>query len=266
MSLRTFLLFVFLIASFKSYGQFWFGVKSGAQFTNQVYQEKAYKDSYDPKNIVNWHIGTVINYTNSEKYSIHMELLYERAKRRIDDVRNVSDSIILRSEFTYHFITAPVMFRVQFGKAPIRYYINAGPQFRLWAAGKARIEADELNENSAKGHVNLRVSFKDPSETPAGNKYYVPNSNRIQYAFLAGGGVVLDLFNKPQRLMIDGRYAFGHSIMAFNRGTEPSALQTYAENFEFRDNTVTISLAYLFGFDPVDLRKGASTVKAKKLK
>lgn len=266
MSLKKLLLFVFLIASFKSFGQFWFGVKSGAQFTNQVYQEKAYKDSFNPKNIVNWHIGAVVNYTTSGKYSIHMELLYERAKRRVDDIRNTPDSIIVRSEFNYHFLTVPVMFRVQFGRSPIRYYVNAGPQFRLWAAGNARIEADELNENSDEGHVNLKVSFKDPSELPAGNKYFVPNSNRIQYAFLVGGGVVLDLFNRSQRLMIDGRYAFGHSIMAFNRGTESSALETYSENFEFRDNTVTISLAYLFGFDPVDVRKGSSTVKAKKLK
>ena len=192
-----------------------------------------------------------------------MELLYEKAKRQ---VKSTPDTIMINSRFTYHFITAPVMFRIQFGRTPIRYYVNAGPQFRFWAAGKGIITADELFENFESGTVKYKISFKDPSEEQPENKYFVPNPNRIQYAFLLGGGVVLDLFNRSQRLMIDGRYAFGHSIMAFNRGTESSQLSSYGENFEFRDNTITLSLAYLFGFDPVDVRKGSSTIKAKKLK
>jgi len=228
----------------------------------QVYQEEGYTDTYDPKNIFNWHIGGVLNYTTSNKYSIHTELLYERMKRI---VTREGDTDTLKSTFIYHFINAPVMFRVQFGRSPVRFYINAGPQFRFWAAAKGTIQADELIENGV-DKLKVKVSFKNPGEEPADGKYFVPNPNRIQYAFLVGGGVVLDLFNKSQRLMIDGRYAFGHSIMAFNRGTEPSQLTTYFENFEFRDNTITLSLAYLFGFNPVDVRKGSSTIKQKKMK
>ena len=267
MLLRKSLVLILLFLSFQSFGQFWFGVKSGVNLINQVYQEKGYTDRYDPKdNLINWNIGGVLNYTTSEKYSIHTELLYERVDRRIDDVRNSPDSIIARSDLKYHFLSAPIMFRIQFGRTPIRYYVNAGPQIRMWLSGKGTITADELFENGDTNKRNFSISFKDPADEPADNTYFVPNPNRIQYAFVIGGGVVLDLFNKSQRLMIDGRFIWGHSIMGFNRGTESSQLSVYGENFEFSDNTISISLAYLFGFDPMDVRKGSSTIKAKKLK
>ena len=258
------LIFALTLYVLPSYGQFWFGVKSGIQLINQVYQEEGYTDIYNLKdNIINWHVGGVFNYTTSDKYSIHTELLYERVRR---ETTSSPDTIFVDSELTYHFITAPVMFRVQFGRTPIRYYINAGPQIRYWVTGKGRMMADELFENSESGTRNYRIRFKDSSDNPDLSDYFVPNPNRVQYAFAVGGGVVLDLFNRSQRLMIDGRYSFGHSNMGFNRGTEPSQLSTYGENFEFRDNTITISLAYLFGFNPMDVRQGASTIKKSKLK
>ncbi|MEQ9426042.1 MAG: porin family protein [Cyclobacteriaceae bacterium] len=259
----TLLLLFAVVISVPSYGQFWFGPKGGIQLIDQVYQDKSYKDHFKAKPVISWHAGAVVNYTISEHYSIHMELLYERVGRK---VTNRPDTSFVDSRFTYNFLSIPVMFRYQFGREPVRFYVNGGPQFKFWLSGKGTIFSDELLEfDLEKQDYNVR--FERPTgEAPAGNRlnYFVPFSNRLQYAFVVGGGISLDLFNLPQRLMIDARFAWGHSIMAFNRETDNIGLLEYAENWEFTDNTITIGMAYLFGYNPHDALKGASTIPKKK--
>jgi len=65
--------------------------------------------------------------------------------------------------------------------------------------------------------------------------------------------------NQTQRIMLDLRYSFGHSNMAFNRGSDLGQLFAYDENLEYTHQMMMVSVAYLFGYDIQAKKKGKST-------
>ena len=163
------------------------------------------------------------------------------------------------------------------GRSPVRWYFNGGPKVSLWLSGKGRLEYadDEIGNDQGMVVQNYRVVFnRRKAIENQGEKYFVYEGNRLQYALTAGGGFYLDLANGA-RLMVDARYNWGHSNMGFNEdfndanGTltiNPPIIPEngYQENYEYTHNTFSISLAYMFEYNTQLKRKGGSTSSESK--
>ncbi len=242
--------------------QFWLGPKVGFQRTGFKYQNDEHlflvnstseipqNEIYDKvKHDYNFHVGGAMTYTASFKYAVHLELMYERVQKSIERA-----SFDLDNKFTYNYLSLPLLLRVQYGKEPRHYYINAGPKISWWMSGKAFINESVLgNGDDEVIEYEIAYNFK---ANPEENVLVVDNPNRIQYALNIGGGALFDIATGA-RIQVDLRYSWGHSNLGFNRGSE---LEQYYENVEVSNQMISASVAYLIPYNPIDALKGKSTM------
>lgn len=272
--MRIFPLFAFLGLVLTVDAQYWIGPKVGYHYTVHDYQDEEYEDMYSISKDRNYEVGMVLTYTASDRYSVHTELYYERVGNR---VQNKGENFYVDSKSTNAYLSTPLLLRVSMGHSPVHWYVNGGPKISLWLGGKGELangdfdefEEDKLNKD---GYYEYKVAFdRSKAEGLDNGVYYVNEANRFQYSLTVGGGFYLDLANGA-RLMFDARYNWGHSNMGFNvdpqqpgRGTILVGNSTniptsgYQENYEFSNNTMSFSVAYMFEYNTQLKRKGSST-------
>jgi len=272
--MRILHLFAFLALVLTVDAQYWIGPKVGYHYTLHDYQDEEYEDMYRISKDHNYEVGMVLTYTASDRYAVHTELYYERVGNR---VQNKGENFYVDSKSTNAYLSTPLLLRVSMGRSPVHWYVNGGPKISLWLGGKGELansdfDEFELNKLNKDGYFEYKMAFdRSKAEGLDNGVYYVNEANRFQYSLTIGGGFYLDLANGA-RLMFDARYNWGHSNMGFNvdpqepgRGTILVGNSTniptsgYQENYEFSNNTMSFSIAYMFEYNTELKRKGSST-------
>jgi len=270
--MRFVLLAFFTVFFLSSEAQYWIGPKVGYHYTIHDYQDPNYEEDYKISKDHNFEAGIVVTYTASEKYAVHGELYFEKIGNR---VRNkTEDNFFVDSRSSFNYLSFPILLRVSMGHQPVHWYLNAGPKVSYWMGGSGIFEYgnDESININGIDKVDYKVSFQRADAQGIDNGvYFVSEANRIQYSLTAGGGFYLDLANGA-RLMVDFRYNWGHSNMAFNfdaTNDDDRFVRTgigsdvpegaYQENYEYTNNTMSFSLAYMFEYNTDFKRKGSST-------
>ncbi|WP_462249985.1 outer membrane beta-barrel protein [Ekhidna sp.] len=261
------LLSVLLVVIFStiSYGQYWFGPKVGFNYIQHNYQDVSYRDTFNIKNDLNFHVGGAFSYSATDKYSVYIELLYERIGKSVRDI--ASDGANVRTSMTNHFISMPAMLRITLGKVPFHYYVNGGPRVSYWLAGKGTQFLEEFVEQLPDPEMvedafrEYKVVFKR-SKVDGDDTALIQNPNRVQFGLTVGGGIYFDL-QGGGRLLIDARYTWVHSNMGENSSSDNINFNftTYSENFEYSHNITSIGVAYMFGYNSELKRKGKSSNK-----
>ncbi len=252
------LLLIFL--SGNAYSQYWFGPKAGLNYTDHFYQESRYeRDSFNIAKDINFQFGVALNYTATDLYSVYTEIVYERIGKHVKDL---SGGDIVSAKMTNNFISIPVMLRVSLGRVPFHYYINGGPKLSYWLSGNGVVLLDEFKEfrrDPTTGEAlpfKYKVSFRSAGGLQEG-KAHIERAERLKFGIVVGGGGFFDLENGA-RLMVDLRYNWGHSNLAFNYARDLS-FDSYRENLEYTHNIASISVGYLFAYNSSFKRKGKST-------
>ena len=125
MKIQHFLfIFLFCFISNIAQAQYWMGLKAGPSLITHDYRYETYKDSFDIGNAYNFHLGAIMTYVASKRFSVTTELNYERRSRKLSNIPNVVDSA--SSIFNTHYITSPILLQVNFPGSPQSFYINAG--------------------------------------------------------------------------------------------------------------------------------------------
>lgn len=249
----------FFFFSGVSNAQYWFGPKVGGNFSNFIYQNSEYSsDSFNIDASYNFEIGGVFIYQATDMFSVQGEVFYERLNRDLENKDGISPNVI--SNMTYHFVSVPMNFRVSFGNEPVHYYLGGGIKLKFLVGGNGYIESGEP-EFGEEGKDIKKLVFRQSKSNVLNGTYAIPDANFMQFGLSVGGGVYLDLRTNG-RLLIDAKYTFGHSNMGFNNNVDFfNDVSGYTEKFDFRTNTVSLSLAYLFQFDVKLQSKGMSTSK-----
>lgn len=256
--------------------QFWIGPKVGGTLSSQVYQDKSFKNFYDTKAELDWHLGASLDYESESRFTVHSEITYERISR---DLRTKPEDSanVYQSQSVFHFLSVPMTVRIVFAghRKAVKFYGQAGPRLRYWIAGNGKVTSNNYREAGFDGYY-YKVAFTTPDqrnenftwpENPNGprlarGKQYIVDANRLQYSLDWGAGMIVDLAN-GQRLNVDLRFSWGHSNMGFNRTGDDIGedLGLFDDDQEYRNNLLTLSVAYLFAFDPLMINKGKSTQK-----
>ena len=252
MNRHFFVLAVLLCLSTSTFAQYWFGPKVGFHRTDHIYQQESYRDTFDIAPNYNFQVGAVLTYDASDRFSVHTEINFERYGRKLESVDTIDFAF---SRMNYGFLTVPFLMRFNFGKAPYLFYINGGTKLSYWLYGNGRLENAFLEE-AENPVLDYTLAFSSNDDFTS---LYLERANRLQYSLLFGGGVYFDLMNQA-RIMLDIRYSFGHSNMGFN-GSVDWDFETYSENFEYRHNTLSISVGYMFEYNAQLRRQGRSTNK-----
>lgn len=264
MNLQFFRLVLFTclgLGMFSANAQFWFGPKAGVNRNNFIYQASTYLDSFNVSPTYSFEAGGVMIYQASDMFSVQTELYYEREKRNLTGNSEVGTSAV--SSVKNSFLSAPALFRVSLDKGPTHYYVSGGTKLQYWLGGTGSVVAGD-GEFVEPPSEWRKLVFKNSKSDVVDGVYAVPEGNRFQYALVLGGGVYFDLYFGG-RLLVDFKYTFGHSNMGFNNNDDFKFFN-YTENFEYRSNTLAVSLAYLFEYDMKEARKGMSTIKASNKK
>lgn len=253
-----------LFISFSGYAQFWFGPKIGGQVIFPKYTSSLRLDTFSVSSKVNWHAGIAMDYSTEGMFEVHTELVYVRLNNR---TRNKSlYPALLDSKTVNHFITAPIMARMMFlRRSRLKFFLETGPRLSWWLGGKGTLKGDFVTE-LGKESIDYTFIFSnqdvDLIEGELGD-FFVTKPNRLQYALDFGFGWLFDI-NPSQRVIADAKVSFGHSFMAFNDGNKfEGAGEEYMEDTEYTTNMIMLSIAYMFGYDPVLTTKGKSTSKVK---
>lgn len=256
---------LFCICFYASQAQYWFGPKFGIHRASFEYDNTLYKvDSFSVNESYGLQLGGVFVYEATSMYSVQTEITYKRINKKVEN-KLVSPII---SNSTYNYLSIPFLLRVSFGSEPIHYFVGGGPEVNIWLGGKGDIKLDEfaegpvgvLDENDGLYRQTYDVTYQQSKSED--NLWAIPNANRVQYTLTAVAGVYLDLVSNG-RLLIEGRYMWGHSNLGFNDNPN-FTWESYYENFEHRINMATISIAYLFHYDAKEARKGMSNLSESK--
>ena len=222
-----------------------------------------------------------MDYDSEGRFVVHSELTYERVGNRI---RSTPGNPTIDAKSVYHFLSVPMMARVVFAghRSSIKFYGSAGPRLKLWLGGNGLTIADEFIENGYDGR-EYKVRFKNVSERDdsnlqvgtepdsdgryiqTGGEFIVEKANRVQYSLDLGGGIFIDL-QTGHRINVDARYSFGHSNMGFNVDGDGLNLADFDEDLEHHHNMLTVSVAFLWSYDPMAMKKGKSTQGGRKAK
>ncbi|SMD31641.1 Outer membrane protein beta-barrel domain-containing protein [Reichenbachiella faecimaris] len=275
--MKRLLILGFLLVSFSSQAQFWFGPKFGTQIIIPQYQSKSHSDTFKVSNKVNWHAGIAMDYSTEGHFEVHTEIVYARINNRTR-AKSIFPDQSLDNKTVNHFLTAPLMARVVFMKnSRFKVFAEAGPRLSWWLGGKGSIVSDETEENATVlgQAVDYKVLFLNEeldeiNPTEYENKLIVTKPNRLQYALDFGVGWLFDI-TPSQRVIVDAKISWAHSNMAFNDGVAFSNIENYKEDMEYRSHMLMISVSYMFGFNPALNVKGKSSSnvggkKAKKYK
>jgi hypothetical protein len=257
--------------SFGVDAQYWFGPKVGFHHANFKFDDPQYESVlYDVNSSFGYQFGGVLVYEATSMYSIQTELLYKRVFKKVEN----DLATFAKSNSTYNYLTIPLLLRLSFGREPVHYFIGGGPELNFWIGGKGDLKIDEfsegptgvLDETDGFYKKNYTLTFTESKRTETRWTPYSPNV--LQYSLTAVAGVYLDLRSNA-RILIEGRYMWGHSNLGFNNPdvddfVDDFSNQEYTENFEHRINMASISIAYLFHYDSKEATKGMSNMPESK--
>ncbi len=246
------------------HAQYWFGPRVGLQRADFIYQDSQYKkDSFDVSNHYGGHYGIMMIYQASDKYAVSGELLYEQIGKKVTN--RADDDVSVYSQTSFRYLSFPFSLRWNFGSEPVYFYVAGGPKLSYWLGGTGEILLDEFNEaKTVVDPIPYSVKFKQENGGDFDRRSVV-EANRVQYGLQVSAGMYFDVVTGG-RILVDLRYSFGHSNMGFNDNADYKFV-TYEENFEFRNYTLSATLAYLFEYNAALQRKGSSTNKnSKKVK
>lgn len=265
----TFIATVLVFSTSSANAQYWFGAKAGVSKTDFVYQSTKYEvDSFEVSSNVNFNAGIAFNYVTGKMFSAYAELIFEKFDKSLQDIPENGANV--RGKMTTYFLSAPFMFRAYLTNGNrMKFYANLGPRFSWWLGGKASYDLRYLEEGTddVPGQfITKPIAFRSSNST-SDEYYYIQQPQQIQYGLVFGGGSVFEMANGA-RVMLDFRYDWGHSHMAFNSIQDaavygdPINSEYYRENYQYSQNTITVSVGYFIAYNADLRRKGKSTMSA----
>lgn len=260
--MRIFFLLLTSLSICSAQAQYWFGPKIGGHRTDFMYQNKEYSaDTFHVNENYNFHVGAMLIYQASPKYAVQGEITYERIVKEVRDKEFVPPTY---SKSNYNYLNVPFALRWNFGQEPTFFYVSGGPKISFLLGGSGEMYLDEFDEHRDGESIKYRMVF-DRDKSDAVTTLAFPEANRVQFGLALGTGVYFDLISGG-RLSLDVKYSFGHSNVGFNRNPDFNQFDGYSENFRYRQNVLSLSVAYLFEYDVKLQSKGMSTIKESKKK
>ena len=227
------------------------GPKVGGGLSRAVFEEWQYKDSYQSHFTYAYQGGIVVNYKVNNVFSLHTEYLYAQAGKRVKGKETQE-----KHTERFNYLSVPLLLRTSFRRGYTDYYFNIGPNLQYWLGGHGNIMLNELIEPGYPQGVKYDIFFGEGQTSF--EEVYSTRPNRLQLGLDMGCGAMLPI--KKQFLMLDLRYTWGHTHLGKEGGRYLNFL-FYEDNLQHANHLITLSVAYLFEFDFLEMKRGKSDEK-----
>ena len=246
-----------LLPFFASAQQFQLGPKGGVQVAYVKLDDDEQADNFVLQPILSYNAGGVLTFDLTNRIGLQTELTYSRKGR----VTKASDTG-LKNRSTYDHLEWSGMFRLnleaenkELGK--FNYHFLFGPNFSYWLGGKGTLSGGELEIFAP---VDYKIVFDHTNSSI--RELNFTNANRLQLGFDIGIGAEFIVF-KEQRLLVDLRYVVTHSYLSPDIDASSIRLLTYEDYTRAANRVIALNVAYTFGIDLIQLRKGKSSYGKK---
>jgi opacity protein-like surface antigen len=243
-----------LFFSQKGFTQFLFGPLGGVQATQIKFGPLYAGESFGVEPKLSFKAGGVLNYSFGKNVSLHSELTYAQTGKKLTSSLDEN----FKNKATYNFLEVPLLLRFNFNtKMPgTQWYVNLGPHIDYWLSGKGKITASQPAGRGGTYDSKYKIRFGNGGVEEG--VLFVSDANRWQFGLDIGGGVILPI--QAQKLMLDVRLSYGTTYMG--KGESSSiGFTEFSDNFEYTNNILSVSAAYLFELDIWDIRRGKSRSK-----
>ncbi len=232
------LLFVTLVFTFSSFGQWSVGPRLGVNFSTLTGKWNSNDDSKS-RWITGPVVGAVGNYSFTDMFSLNAELLYitmgEKTIYTYSEESRALNSQTYWEKEKYHCFQLPILFRADFLTNSL-FFAFFGPYFTYKLGGKWK----DSDGNSGKIKIQEHESRDD------GNTWYLdPDYNRrFDFGIYLGAGAGKKL--GPGRLEVDLRYGIG--LLDLNKFDDKDDKQNAKDNGykAYRSMNISLSVAYMF--------------------
>lgn len=246
-----------MLPAYAAAQQFQLGPKGGVQVSFVSFDDDELADNYVMEPILSYNAGGVLTFDLTQRIGLQTELTYSRKGRTL----KASDTG-LKNRTTFDHLEWSGMFRLnleaenkELGK--FNYHFLFGPNFSYWLGGKGTLSGGELEIFAP---VDYQIVFNSTNSSISELNYN--NPNRLQLGFDIGIGAEFIVF-KEQRLLVDLRYVVTHSYISPDPDASSIRLLTFEDYTRAANRVVAINVAYTFGIDLFQLRKGKSSYGKK---
>jgi len=257
-----------LFLNYKGEAQILVGPVVGGQLNRMVFYNDQSKDLYKLKPLLNFHAGASISFRAQKRFFLNTSILYAQKGKLLESNYNS----ITRNDATFKYIDMPILYTMEFkakmGRDKVyKWYFGVGPNISYWLGGKGVLVHEDLNENGVNPpnyDVHYKIVFNKDSAAVATNEMNVREPNRIQLGLNLSAGLIFEPFGN-NKIMVNLRYAFGHSFLSRNGKGEfglPGVLY-YEDDLKVRSRELVLSLHYYIDLKTDQSKKGKSTVNIK---
>ncbi len=170
------------------------------------------------------HFGAVINYAINDKYSIQPEIIYSSKGSE----QQTEDGAYYQ-KFSTSYIEIPILVKRTFGKKAFKGFVNAGPYFGYWTAGK-------YLWNDPEGIYDMNYKFEEIDLGTTKLK-----DNRLDIGINVGGGLLYAV--GPGNFMLDARFGYGlTNINKYSGDKLPGWINKH-------NRVLSVSVGYLFNLN-----------------
>lgn len=227
------------------------GPKIGGGLSRAAFRDWKFEDSFRSQYTYAYQGGLVVNYKVNNVFSLQTEYLFAQIGKHIKGKKTYEKQVE-----RFNYVSVPLLLRTSFRRGYNEFYFNIGPNLQYWLGGHGKILINELLEPGYDNGVNYKIYFGE-GETSL-TDVYVTKPNRLQLGLDIGCGAMLPM--KNQFLMLDLRYTWGHTYLGKEDGRYLNFI-FYEDNLQHANHMITFSVAYLFEFNYLEMKKGKSDAK-----
>jgi hypothetical protein len=253
-----FTLFISLSTVVQLFGQeFSLGLKAGPLLAWSRFGDRMDAKQFDNRPVIGFYGAGIIGFPLGKSYSCILEGGFSQKGRHL----RFNDGYG-KNKATYYYTDAVLLLRrgytVNLGPyLPADIFVNIGPHINYWLGGKGTIG---LADNDGSPYS---VVFDQEPDLGQFDKMYLNNVNRWLFGLDIGVGMIAPI-TKTQKVLVELRYTSGHTFYG-NRNSATYSWVEFEDNLRANEKVLSITAAYMFGFNLQEAKKGRST-KDKEVK
>jgi len=247
-----FTLFILSGVTSNLYGQqFALGAKAGPLTSWSVYGDKDDGKLFDSKATFGFFGAGIITFPLKNNYSCVIEGGYSQKGR--DIIFNGGNG---QNTAKYQFFDAGLLLRRSFKfnlakNLPSEVFVNIGPHINYWIGGSGHIGTVD-NDGSP-----YTVVFNEDVDLEQFDKMFLNDINRWMFGIDIGVGLMAPI-TPTQNVLVELRFTSGHTFYGERNSASYSWVE-FQDNLRANEKVLSLTAAYMFGFNIQESRKGRST-------
>lgn len=240
---RLIILCFLLIPTVPAFAQSYVGIHAGFNASKTDFGDPNYSDNYSDKPKLGYQAGVNAVFKVTDKFSLYVAPGYAK---RGSSIRS-RDEMKVKNVLSYSYLESPILLQYALFNSPYTPVFEFGPRISYWLGGRGKVRSLEMEQPF---DLPYQLRFK---ESEGYEQLQVEESVRLQFGLVFGAGWSWDMHN-GQKIIVTACYEMGGTYHSSNDRNPFRYLGYYEHSFRQKNNTVSITAAWLLDVEHVRKR------------